>query len=67
MYVAELNSDIFDRKVFDSQSELVEYYNRNHKGGNQVDVYEGLEESTGLVGVGADMFTFYTEDFGDIR
>jgi len=70
MYVGTIGGeDIrFNKQiVFDSVSELVEYYNKNHKGDHQVDIHEAIEDSTGCVYQGEYMFSFHTENYGDIR
>lgn len=66
MYIAELIGSN-EEKVFSSVSDLVEYYNKNHKGDYLVAVCEAIEDATGQVDAGEYMFSFRTEDFGHIR
>ena len=66
MYIAEL-IPTQEERVFSSVRDLVEYYNRNHKGEYLVAVCEAIEDATGDVSAGEYMFSFRTEGFGHIR
>jgi len=65
MYIGTIDGK--QSEVFNSVSELVEHYNRNHKGDNYVEVYEALEDSFGCAYLGEFMFGFHKENYGDIR
>ena len=54
-------------EVFDSVGELVEYYNKHHKGDHYVEIHEAIKDSSGCVQYGEFMFGFHTENFGDIH
>ena len=51
---------------FVSVPELVDYYNTNMKGGHEVEVYEGLQDCLGEVLVGGFIFSFTTDNYGDL-
>jgi len=46
--------------------ELVNYYNTNMRGHHEVEVYEGLQDCLGEVLVGEFIFSFTTDDYGDL-
>jgi len=51
---------------FVSVPELVDYYNTNMKGHHEVEVYEGLQDCLGEVLVGGFIFSFTTDNYGDL-
>lgn len=67
MYIAELiDTDVEDR-VFDCVSELVNYYHAHHKGDHLVAVFEAEVDATGNLEAGEYMFSFRTENYGDLH
>lgn len=65
MYVADMNGRKSDLE-FVSESQLVDHYNKQHKGENLIDVYLARRDSVGEVVREEYIFSFYTDNYGDL-